>query len=54
MRTRTVDRQSEMDEEARSAMVDTIRGHVEDTLRPYVEGDEVAFPMHAHLVVART
>lgn len=43
---------SEMDAESRSALVQTVGQEIDATLREYVEGDKVSFPMHAHIAVA--
>ncbi len=43
---------SEMDEESRSALVNTVGREIKATLRKYIEGDMVSFPMHAHIAVA--
>jgi SAM-dependent methyltransferase len=42
-----------MDEAAREDLVAAIRGETEEALRAYVDGDELAFPMAAHVAVAR-
>lgn len=45
--------ESEMDAEARAALVQTVSREVGATLQTYVEGDTVSFPMHAHIATAR-
>lgn len=44
--------ESEMDADARAAMVRAVSAEIDEIVRAYVEGDEVAFPMHAHVAVA--
>lgn len=44
--------ESEVDEEARADMVQTVSREVEPALQRYVEGEAVSFPMHAHIAVA--
>ena len=41
-----------MDDAERSAMVDAISREIETSVREYVDGNEVAFPMHANITVA--
>lgn len=41
-----------MDEAERSVMVETISREIDASVREYVDGDEVSFPMHAHITVA--
>lgn len=43
-----------MDAEARSAMVRTISREIDSILQTYVEGQEVAFPIHAHIAKVHT
>lgn len=45
--------ESEMDADDRAAMVRSISSDVEPALQQHIDGDDVAFPMHAHVVVAR-
>lgn len=44
---------SEMGEEARSDLVQTVGREIGATLQTYVEDDAVSFPMHAHVAVAQ-
>ncbi|NTU50235.1 MAG: class I SAM-dependent methyltransferase [Desulfobulbaceae bacterium] len=39
---------------ARAALLETVRGEVEPTLRRYCDRDVVTFPMYAHIAVATT
>lgn len=43
---------STMDAESRSALVQAVSRDIDATLRTYIEGDTIAFPMHAHMAVA--
>lgn len=43
---------SEMGAAAHAEMVETVGPEVSDVLQAYVDEDEVAFPMHAHIAVA--
>lgn len=42
-----------MDEAARDALFEAVRRDIDGTLRQYVEGDVLAFPMSTHVAVAR-
>lgn len=42
---------STMDEASRAALVQIVSREVDVTLHEYIEGDTVAFPMHAHMAV---
>ena len=44
--------ESEMEDEARYALVETVSQEVDPMLQRYVEGDTVSFSMHAHIAVA--
>ena len=46
--------EAEMDAETRSGLVQTVSREVDATLRKYVKGDTVAFPMHAHVAIAQS
>ena len=43
---------SDMDKASRSALVETVGREVDGTLQEYIEGDTIAFPMHAYMAVA--
>lgn len=43
---------AEMDQESRFALVQTVSQEIDATLREYIEGDTICFPMHAHIAVA--
>lgn len=45
--------ESEMDAEARSALVQAVSREVDATLQKHIARDAVSFPMHAHLAVAQ-
>lgn len=43
---------AKLDDASRSALVETVSHEIEGTLEPYVDGDEIVFPMHANVAVA--
>lgn len=43
---------ADMDEAARAELVDVVGREVDDTLRQYVDGDSIRFPLHAHIALA--
>lgn len=45
---------AQLEAPARAALLETVRGETEPTIRRYREGDVVAFPMFAHVAVATT
>lgn len=43
---------AQLEAPARAALLETVRGEVEPTIRKYRDGDAVSFPMFAHVAVA--
>ncbi len=43
---------AQMDPAARTALVEAVARELEPTLRSYIDGDTVAFPMAAHIGLA--
>jgi len=45
---------AQLEAPARAALLETVRGEVEPTIRRYRDADVVTFPMYAHIAVATT